>query len=270
MPARILVIEDNEESLFLMNYLLTAFGHTVVQAQDGQEGLEAARRELPDLILTDIQMPRLDGYQVVKACRADPRLRKCPVIAVTSFAMRGDRERGLSSGFDGYISKPIVPEEFVAGVEKFLHPGLHSLRPPAVASDEPRENPLHFHTTILAVDNSPVNLSLIQSTLEPHGYKVIPVATVREALIHALAEPPDLILSDLHMPDVDGFDFFKALKTEPKLKSVPFVIISSTFWPDTDLVEALDLGISKFLLRPIEPPQLVAEIEACLAGSRAT
>src|ERR1700693_120988 len=114
MPPRIFLIEDNEASLELLTYVLTAFGHTVFETRDGEEGLEAARRELPDLILTDLQMPKWDGYGVVRALRKDPRFQNRAIVAVTSYAMRDDRERVLASGFDGYISKPIMPAEFLA------------------------------------------------------------------------------------------------------------------------------------------------------------
>ena len=266
MPARILVVEDNQENRELMTYLLTAFGHTVFAAQDGEEGLEAARRELPDLVLSDLQMPKVDGYELARSFRQDPRLATRPLVAVTSYAMRGDREKVLAAGFDAYISKPIVPEEFVNQVERFLDPAQHSLGPPILAGSDPLPGPMPYHATILAVDNSPVNLSLIQSTLEPFGYKVIRAASVNEAIAYARTRAPDLILSDLHMPDADGFDFFEAVRAEPSLKSVPFAIISSTFWPSSDLAQALNLGISRFILRPIEPLQLVEEIKACLAG----
>ena len=268
MPARILVIEDNVDSLELMTYLLSAFGHTVFAACDGEEGLEIARRELPDLVLSDLQMPKKDGYEVARALRKDLRLARQPLVAVTAFAMQGDRDRVLAAGFDGYISKPIVPEEFVGQVERFLAPGHHSIAQPALHSEGHNPAQVPYHTTILAVDNSPVNLSLVRNTLGPFGYKVITAATVHEALALARQNPPDLILSDLHMPDADGYDFFDAVRTEPNLKSIPFVIISSTIWPESDLSHTLSIGVNRFILRPIDPQQLVAEIGACLAASR--
>ena len=116
MTARILVIEDNDENLELMTYLLQAFGHTTLTARDGVEGLDLARRQTPDLILCDLQMPRLDGFGVARALRQDAQFARIPLVAVTAFAMRDDRERVLASGFDGYVTKPIVPEEFVGVV----------------------------------------------------------------------------------------------------------------------------------------------------------
>jgi two-component system, cell cycle response regulator len=264
VAARILVIEDNKENLELMAYLLNAFGYQVLVAGDGQEGLEAARRELPDLILSDLQMPKLDGFEVARAVRQDPRLAKLPLVAVTAYAMRGDRDRVLEAGFDGYISKPIIPEEFVGQVERFLGPGQHATAAPWAAIEGHAQAPPPYRATVLAVDNSSVNLSLMRSMLEPFGYKVIPAGSALEGLKLARESPPDLILSDLHLPEMDGYEFLKAAKAEASLSPVPFVIISSTIWHETDLNVALRLGASKVLLRPIEPDRLVAEIEACL------
>jgi len=131
MGARILVIEDNPTNLELITYLLNAFGHTTIAARDGEEGVEAALSCKPDLILCDIALPKLDGYGVARRLRAGSALNGVPLIAVTASAMVGDRDKVVTSGFDGYISKPITPETFVAEVEAYLdrrerhgdHPG---------------------------------------------------------------------------------------------------------------------------------------------------
>ncbi|MBI1878833.1 MAG: response regulator [Chloroflexi bacterium] len=118
--ARILVVEDNETSLELMVYLLGAFGHTLLVARDGLEGLRLTRREAPDLMLVDVHMPQMDGYELARQLKSDPGLRAIPLIAVTALAMVGDRDKALAAGFDGYIAKPIDPETLVAQVEGFL------------------------------------------------------------------------------------------------------------------------------------------------------
>lgn len=118
--ARILVIEDNADNLDLMVYLLEAFGHTVITAVDGAGGLAAVPRERPEVVLCDLHLPGIDGYEVCRRLKADPELRRIPLIAVTASAMAGDRDRGLAAGFDGYISKPIEAERFVPQVERFL------------------------------------------------------------------------------------------------------------------------------------------------------
>ena len=110
--ARILVVEDNRENRALMTYLLAHFGHEVEEAVDGIDGLAKAKASDHDLAVLDLQMPGLDGYEVLAALRADPHLTSMPVIAVTAFSMAGDRERILAAGFDEYISKPINPRTF--------------------------------------------------------------------------------------------------------------------------------------------------------------
>jgi len=120
VTARILIIEDNYANLELAEYLLNAFGHKTFAARDGAEGVRSARRERPDLIICDLQMPVMNGYEVVRELKRDASLAHIPVIAVTALSMPGDREHVLSAGFQGYLAKPIDPESFVQTIEGFL------------------------------------------------------------------------------------------------------------------------------------------------------
>jgi len=136
MGARIVVIEDNPANLELMMYLLSALGHQPTSAIDGSDGLAAVRAVLPDLVLCDVQLPRVDGFEVARRMKADPRLAAIPLIAVTAFAMPGDRERALAAGFNGYISKPIMPERFLGQIGDFLSSGCGTIPfAPAAWSD---------------------------------------------------------------------------------------------------------------------------------------
>lgn len=118
--ARILVIEDNPANLELAQYLLEHSGHQVLVATDGRMGVSVARRERPELIICDLQMPVLDGYGVLEQLKLDAALTGTPVVAVTAFSMSGDEEKVRLAGFDGYFSKPIEPETFVQQIETFL------------------------------------------------------------------------------------------------------------------------------------------------------
>jgi two-component system cell cycle response regulator DivK len=120
LPSKILIIEDNEQNLYLETFLLEARGHEVVAALDGPAGIELADVEQPDLILLDIQLPGMDGYAVAHALRESPAAAGIPIVAVTSYAMLGDREKALGAGCDGYLEKPINPEAFASQVESFL------------------------------------------------------------------------------------------------------------------------------------------------------
>lgn len=122
MPRKVLVIEDNQQNMYLTTFMLERHGHQVIQAWDGQQGIQMAALTLPDLILLDIQLPEMDGYAVASALKADPRLATVPIVAVTSYAMAGDRERILAAGCNGYIEKPINPETFLAQIEQYLAP----------------------------------------------------------------------------------------------------------------------------------------------------
>ncbi len=120
MNRRILLVEDNDQNSYLVTFLMQSRGWEVVRAHDGEAGLALAASCAPALILLDIQLPGMDGYTVARVLRSDPRLDPIPVVAVTSYAMAGDRERCLAAGCDGYIEKPIDPVTFAADVEKFL------------------------------------------------------------------------------------------------------------------------------------------------------
>lgn len=130
MSVTALVIEDNEHNLYLATILLQAAGFVVRAARDGSEGIAEALRETPDVILLDIQLPVLDGYQVARELRKSPSLTNVPIVAVTSYAMVGDKERCLQAGCTGYIEKPIDPEEFVTQIKRHLSkPQLDQLVP---------------------------------------------------------------------------------------------------------------------------------------------
>ena len=120
MKSEILVIEDNERNRYLVTFILEKHGYQVVQAKDGREGVELAKQTKPTLILLDIQLPGMDGYAVAQELRSNPVFDEVPIVAVTSYAMSGDRERILAAGCNGYIEKPINPETFVDDIERHL------------------------------------------------------------------------------------------------------------------------------------------------------
>ena len=122
--ARVLIIEDTAANLELVRYLLEHAGHRVDGAVNGADGVAAVAATAPDLVICDLQLPVLDGYGVLRALRARPASAALPVIAVTAFSMPDDRSNVMQAGFDGYLSKPIEPESFVARIEAFLPPEL--------------------------------------------------------------------------------------------------------------------------------------------------
>lgn len=120
MGKKILVVEDDAQNSYLIRFILEKSGYTVVAVGDGAQAVEAASAESPDLILMDMLLPKMSGYDATRAIKADPDTADVTVIALTAYSMKGDRERILEAGCDGYISKPIDPETFVSQMEEFM------------------------------------------------------------------------------------------------------------------------------------------------------
>lgn len=216
--ARILIIEDNPANVELMAFLLAAYGHTPVAAPDGARGVAAARAERPDLVACDVNLPGMNGFAVLAALKAEPRLEGVPVLAVTALAMAGDREKVLAAGFDGYISKPIEPDSFVAELEAFLAPAatIATTATAAAAAPHPEPAPLvqalmqaapppqDAEPTVLLVDDDPFMLAVLGEMLAGEPYRVLGAASGPEALALLAREPVAVILCDQAMPGMSG------------------------------------------------------------------
>ncbi len=120
MIVRILVVEDQEDNRKIMNDLLSSAGYEVIEAVTGEEALRVVEAERPDLILMDIQLPGLDGLEATRRIKANPALRHIPVIAVTSYALSGDKAKALEAGCDAYFSKPVSPRALLAKVREYI------------------------------------------------------------------------------------------------------------------------------------------------------
>jgi two-component system, cell cycle response regulator len=274
-PARILVVEDNGTNRALIVYLLKAFGYKTLEATDGERGLDIARHERPELIVCDVHLPKLDGYRVVDQLKRDVTLRDIPVVAVSALAMVGDRNKILSAGFDGYISKPIEPETFVAQVAAFLPSELRSEREyPAIAnSSEPAlasQLATEKCATILVVDDRPAHIEFARSALEPAGYKVLEARGLNKALELADRIAPDVVLCDLDMQRESGHDLLELAGKHKHLATAPLVIISSIHPAERERLAGLERGATRFIKRPMEPQALRLEIAAALHEAKRT
>lgn len=273
--ARILVIEDHPTNLELMSYLLRAWGHEVDTAVDGLQGLERAGVQPPDLVVCDIGLPGMDGYEVARRLKAGPATARVPLVAVTAYAMVGDQEKALRAGFDAHVPKPIEPVALMAALAPFLSaPGSVPSPAPATATDEPpapARMPVHLCAprpglTVLLVDDTAANLDFKLGLLEPAGYAVHTAAGGHEALALLQRERVDLVVSDVVMARGGGFDLLAAVRASPVMHTVPFVFLTATARDEASRERGLALGADDYLLRPIEPEALLAALRAHLGG----
>jgi two-component system cell cycle response regulator DivK len=119
-PRRILIVEDTEDNRRIMRDLLSNAGFDIIEAHDGQAAIAAASNHVPDLILMDIQLPVLNGYEAIRRIKADPKLQAIPIIAVTSYALTGDKESARAAGCDRYVAKPFSPRQLLATIRELL------------------------------------------------------------------------------------------------------------------------------------------------------
>ncbi|MYM68174.1 EAL domain-containing protein [Pseudoduganella sp. FT55W] len=251
MSARILIIEDNATNMELMVYLLRAFGYTPLSASDGEAGVAAAKRELPDLIICDVHLPKLDGYGVVTALKADPEVRHIPALAVTALAMVGDREKLLEAGFDGYIGKPIEPDTFVSQIESFLQGAVSS----------PSKNDT---ATILIVDDHVLNREFLMTLLSYGGHRLLEAANGVEGLKMVLAEKPDLVISDILMPNMDGYEFVTRMHEHAETADVPVIFYTATYREREAMAVAQSCGVRWVLPKPSDPEVILQTVQEAL------
>ncbi len=241
---KILVIEDSEQNLYLVRFILERRGFEVLAAADGPSGIASALQHRPALILLDIQLPGMDGHEVARRLRARPELESTPIVAVTSYAMAGDRERILEAGCNGYLEKPIQPETFGDDVEAFVRRG----RSRTAAA------------RVLVVDDVEANRELLRSVFAAHGWEVQVAADGVEALALARARPPGLLVSDILMPRMDGFTLCREWRRDPALQEVPFAFYTATYTDAQDERFGLSLGADAFLVKPMEPHLLMERL----------
>ena len=202
---RVLIVEDNEKNMKLFRDVLSAKGYRTLEATSGAQAIELALEHAPDLVLMDIRLPDVDGVEALGRLRSDERTTSIPVVAVTAQAMRGDRERFLAAGFDGYVPKPVDIAELAATVREHCEGG-------ARMTEVGR---------ILVVDDVPQNVRLLEAVLKPRGYEVVTAADGPAALALVESADPDLVLLDVVMPEMDGYAVCRRIREREETRRAP-------------------------------------------------
>lgn len=242
---KILVGDDDDLCRRALSKMLERRGYAVLDAQDGEAVLECALIEEPDLILLDVSMPKMDGYVVCEQLRSNGRTEKIPVIMMTGAAMGVDSAiQGLRAGADEYLNKPIDAEALFDCIDTFL--------PPQAAVRQAR---------ILVVDDSRVNLQVMEGYLDQTGYRIELATNGADALALAWGNPPDVVLLDVQMPGMDGYEVCAQLKRDPRTTNVPIMFVTANALDDREMLKGYELGAVDYLRKPFLRDELLARLQ---------
>lgn len=265
--ARILVVEDSPDIRVLVRMLLEAGGHEVTTAPDGRAGVETTRLERPDLVLMDLSLPVLSGWEATKEIKEHPDTAEIPVVAVTAHAMHGDRERALAAGCDGFIPKPIDEETFEPLVRSYLRPSREESPPPATgnSASEPKAT-VTEPGRILVVDDHDEVAQIIKNDLESEGHEVVVARTLPEASSVAHDDRLfDLAIVDVMLGADSGYDLAAELVSRSG-EYLPVLLVTAG---EIDREKGFAAGADDFIAKPLDPAELVARARSLIRVGRA-
>ncbi|HEY8656414.1 MAG TPA: response regulator [Candidatus Limnocylindria bacterium] len=266
--ARILIVEDEMNNLDVARRIVLAAGHEALVAMDGQTGLEIARVERPDAILMDLLLPKMDGWAVTRAIREEPWAAELPIIAVSALAMDADRERAREAGCSDFVTKPYAPAELRAVLNRYFSDGTAPRRVArATEAAVTQVIPAERLGTILVVDDEPANVELLVRRLNGNGYATITASNGHEAIVRAATDVPDLILMDVMMPGIDGWESTRLLKADPKTAQIPVIFVTARDRAE-DVAEGFEVGGVMYVHKPFEAVELFARVRSALFTKR--
>jgi CheY-like chemotaxis protein len=239
----VLVVDDEENILRALQLILEQDGHRVLIARSGEEAVETCRKARPDVVLLDVMLPDIDGFQVLARLRADPELASTPVFILS---ILGDRDQGMQHGAQEYFSKPIDKEKLLEAVSRLVQ-------------KTPRED-----VKILVVDDDPHILQAVTRHLQQRGYhNTLTAGDGLESVVRARDQHPDLIILDIYMPDMDGFEVIRQLRSRDDTCQIPIIVLTASDIP-VDEIRAHSLGVQEFMNKPFSEKELARAVRQAL------
>lgn len=269
---KILIIEDEEHLSEMYKMKFEQEGYSAITANDGLAGVEAAKKAKPDLILVDLVMPKMDGYQVLKEIRADKDIKDIKVYILSNLSQDKEITNGFQRGADGYLIKAnLTPAQLARKVNEIFAGEKVGLKKPKVSlpkeNEQKTENKVEFsgpRPRILVIDDEEAITGMYKLRLEQTGYEVEVAGNGAWGLKLACQGGFDLIVMDMVMPAMDGYEMLKKIKLCDKCKNTPIIVLSNSA-QDSDIDKAKKLGADLFLLKSrITPTKLVKEIKKIL------
>jgi CheY-like chemotaxis protein len=266
--VKVLVVEDSPDIRVLVRMLLEAGGHEVLTAPDGRAGVDAARTERPDLVLMDLSLPILSGWEAAREIKNDPEISSIPVVAVTAHAMHGDRERALAAGCDGFIAKPIDEETFETLVRSYARPPVEEapVRDPEPIPYLPAREISAESGRILVVDDHQEVAQLIKQDLETEGHEVVMAQTLEDAFAAAAGDRPlDLAIVDVMLGADSGYDLAADLVSRSS-EYLPVLLVTAG---EIDREKGYAAGADDFIGKPLDAAELAARARSLIRVGRA-
>ncbi|MEE8274168.1 MAG: PleD family two-component system response regulator [Alphaproteobacteria bacterium] len=264
MSARVLVVDDQPLNVKVLEAKLSSEYYEVISATDGAGALAAMREDKPDIVLLDIMMPGMDGFEVCRQMKADPSLVHIPVIMITALSEARDRVRGLEAGADDFLTKPINENALFARLRSLLRIKL-SLDELRLRDQTSQQLGLtedgdaaanESKARILLIEDLPGDAKLVREVLS-REHEVVHVTDTETALRTASIEPFDLIIISVELKDSDGLRLCSQLRSRDVTRNLPLLVLIAEN-ATTKLAKALDLGVSDYLYKPIDSNELIA------------
>ena len=277
MSARVLVVDDILPNVKLLEAKLTSEYYDVLTAMNGEEALRKVESESPDLVLLDIMMPGMDGFEVCTRIKANPKTAHVPVVMVTALTDAQDKVRGLEAGADDFLSKPINDVALMARVRSLVRLKMstdewriraNTANQLGVADDAASAmSDAAENATILIVEDKDFELKKMQDTLAAGKHKVMAAETGAEAMELISTHDFDLMIVSLNLDHEDGLRLCSHLKSNERTRSVPLVMVGS----DEDMkkiAHGLEIGAHDYILRPVDRNELLARVRTQIRRKR--
>ncbi len=249
----ILVVEDNQITRKMVRVTLETAGYSVLEAPDGRTALELMGKRPPDLVLQDILLPDMDGFDLIKQLRALPGAAEIPILGFSGFLSRLEQAKTLQGDFTDFVFKPVEPSRLLQVIQGYLVPANRIPEKPGKGR------------RVLLADDDPIQRRLMKVQLEQLGFRIAIAEDGADALEQARRSPPNIIATDVLMPRLDGFRLCLAVRQDPTLARVPVVLFSSTFEDAADRRLAQSVGASRFVNRTPDGDNLVTSLLAALS-----
>ncbi|OGD20565.1 MAG: hypothetical protein A2W03_07875 [Candidatus Aminicenantes bacterium RBG_16_63_16] len=275
---KILIVDDSPVSMALFARMLSDERYRILSASDGREAVEKALGELPDLVLMDILMPEMNGFEAARQLKSDPRTRDIPIILITTMDDPDNKQAGREAGAEDFIYKPVRRPELLARVNSMLalkeyrdqvsirDRSQHSLILPRAGEESREELPVEAPLVLLVEDNEG-DVKLVRHFLKDVPLRFKRTASGREAVKLAQSGKVNLVLLDLVLPDLDGFEVCRQIRESETGRSLPIIVI--TCLDDLDSkVKCIELDTDDFLVKPIVGRELQARVKVLLEKKR--